>query len=237
MHGRRGLQIRRGVSGKVWDQAGKIRRNVGSLDFLFTFLSANGCLISFRECLVTGINFLLRNDPAEVFVYPDGEDASDPRPFSGGGPLLEPVVHTPAPGETIHPYLLANVGSGVSFVVVDENSQERIAGSALGGATYWGLVRALTSIRDYEESLELARSGSAENINMTVGDIYGGVPYKSLPPSMTAAFFGKAIADEPPLSRASEADVCNAVLFMVTNNLGQLAYLNALRCVGRAGLE
>lgn len=46
---------------------------------------------------------------------------------------------------------------------------------------------------------------------------------------MTAAFFGKAVSEEPPLSKASEADICNAVLFMVTNNLGQLAYLNALR--------
>ncbi|KAI9027939.1 type II pantothenate kinase [Hyaloraphidium curvatum] len=181
------------------------------------------------ECLVTGINFLLRNVPDEVFVYPDGEDTSDPRPFAGSAPLAAPEVYQPAEGESIHPYLLANVGSGVSFVVVDEHSQERIAGSALGGATYWGLVRALTSIRDYEQSLEMAREGSAENINMTVGDIYGGVPYKSLPPNMTAAFFGKAISDEPPLARASEADVCNAVLFMVTNNLGQLAYLNALR--------
>jgi len=46
---------------------------------------------------------------------------------------------------------------------------------------------------------------------------------------MTAAFFGKAINDDQPLNKASEADICNAVLFMVTNNLGQLAYLNALR--------
>lgn len=87
------------------------------------------------ECLITGLNFLMENDPAEIFIYPDGEDTTDPRPFSGTAPLPDPVVHRPGEGETIYPYLLCNVGSGVSFVVVDQHSQERIAGS--GGSKTW----------------------------------------------------------------------------------------------------
>ncbi len=189
------------------------------------------------QCLVTGLNFLVENIPDEIFVYKSvGGSVSDPRPFQ------ETVVRNHYSLDEdempLFPYLLVNVGSGVSFLhVQDAETHHRIAGSALGGSTFFGLVKSMTNVEDFDEALRLAREGDADRVNMTVGDIYGG-DYKSigLPSSMTASFFGKFVHKEKEdvnghasMEDVKDADICNALLFMITNNLGQLTFLNAQR--------
>ena len=50
---------------------------------------------------------------------------------------------------------------------------ERVSGSSIGGGTYWGLCRLLTRVKSFDEVLDLAESGEADVVDMTVGDIYG----------------------------------------------------------------
>ncbi|KXS16892.1 fumble, partial [Gonapodya prolifera JEL478] len=157
------------------------------------------------QCLISGLNFLLNRVPDEVFGYEGGmQSFADP-----------------------HPYLLVNVGSGISFLrCISADKFERVMGSAIGGATFWGLVRSMTKVRDYDEAMKLAMAGNSDSVNMTVGDIYGGdYPSFSLPRNMTASFFGK-VRSLTPLSLLIESP-SNAVLFMVSNNIGQLTYLTA----------
>ena len=76
--------------------------------------------------------------------------------------------------EHLFPLLLVNMGSGVSVVRVDgEDHFARVGGTACGGATFLGLARALTGLRDFHEMLSLAAQGDNRNVDKTVGDIYG----------------------------------------------------------------
>ncbi|KAG4098505.1 fumble [Neocallimastix lanati (nom. inval.)] len=174
------------------------------------------------KSLLAGLNTLLKYSPNESYHYKIDDTIND-----SDKPI--PDVYD-ADAKSIFPYLLVNVGSGVSVLhVKDENTFERVSGSGIGGATFSGLVRALTNISSFDEALQASRVGNSANVNMLVGDIYGG-EYQSfnLPAEMVASFFGK-FAKNDTMDKASDADICNALLVMITNNVGQVAYLNAMR--------
>lgn len=65
-----------------------------------------------------------------------------------------------------YPYLLVNIGSGVSILKVDgEETFERVSGSSLGGGTFWGLCRLLTGVKSFDEMLELSCKGKNNTVN------------------------------------------------------------------------
>lgn len=68
----------------------------------------------------------------------------------------------------LFPYLLVNIGSGVSIIRVDgpgEDEFSRVSGSSVGGGTFWGLCRLLTGRRDFDEMLELSMQGNNANVS------------------------------------------------------------------------
>merc|ERR1719188_2710154 len=76
---------------------------------------------------------------------------------------------------SLFPYLLVNIGTGVSIVKVrSHNSFQRVSGTAMGGGTYWGLCQLLTECKTWEEAMELGAAGDAHEVNLLVEDIYGG---------------------------------------------------------------
>lgn len=78
------------------------------------------------------------------------------------------------------PYLLVNIGSGVSILRVDGPREfRRVGGTSLGGATFLGLARLMTASGTFEEALALAQEGDSTRVDMLVRDIYGCV---ALPP-------------------------------------------------------
>ncbi len=144
-------------------------------------------------CLVKGLGFLMVHVPTEAFTF-HGATAVD-RPMDG----------------IVYPYLLANVGSGVSFIVVrSEHDWERVSGTSLGGGTFYGLCRMLTGLTSFDEMLNHAELGNNVNVDLTVGDIYGGDYAKfGLKSSTIAASFGKAITwGDQAESIESEREVC-----------------------------
>lgn len=84
------------------------------------------------------------------------------------------IISLPTVQNTL-PYLVVNIGSGVSILKISGPSKyERVSGTSLGGGTYWGLCRLLTKCKTFDEVLDLAENGDAGTVDMLVKDIYGG---------------------------------------------------------------
>ncbi|XP_002991207.2 pantothenate kinase 2 [Selaginella moellendorffii] len=167
------------------------------------------------DCLVAGANFLQRAIRDEAFTHLEGNkqfvqiDQSD-----------------------MFPYLLVNIGSGVSMIKVDADGQfQRVSGTNVGGGTFWGLGRLLTGCKTFDQILELSQQGDNSAIDMLVGDIYGGLDYSKigLSASTIASSFGRVISETKSLSDYRKEDIALSLLRMISYNIGQIAYLNAIR--------
>ncbi|SCU95030.1 LAMI_0F00650g1_1 [Lachancea mirantina] len=196
------------------------------------------------ECLIRGLDFFIHEIPEEVFTYNDID----------GEHIVVPE-HA-----KIYPYMLVNIGSGVSILKVDApNKFTRVGGSSLGGGTLWGLLSLITGAKTYDEMLSWAHRGDNTNVDTLVGDIYGtGYDKIGLKPTSIASSFGKvfqrgahlphagAIADGTAVNETTDdseltctseiltrnkkfnrADISKSLLYAVSNNIGQIAYLQA----------
>uniref|UniRef100_A0A3P9KQJ2 4'-phosphopantetheine phosphatase n=1 Tax=Oryzias latipes TaxID=8090 RepID=A0A3P9KQJ2_ORYLA len=162
-------------------------------------------------CLIKGCNFVLKNIPHEAFVYARHADS-------------EFRFQTTNPD--IFPYLLVNIGSGVSIVKVEsEDKFERIGGSSIGGGTFWGLGALLTKTKRFDELLQLASKGQHTNVDMLVKDIYGGsYGCLGLTGDLIASSFGKSATADTDFCKE---DMAKSLLHMISNDIGQLACLYA----------
>ncbi|KAK1268032.1 Pantothenate kinase 2 [Acorus gramineus] len=167
------------------------------------------------DCLVAGANFLLKAIRHEAFTHMEGQKE------------FVQIDHN-----DLFPYLLVNIGSGVSMMKVDGDGKfERVSGTNVGGGTYWGLGRLLTNCKSFDELLELSQRGDNKNVDMLVGDIYGGLDYSKigLSASTIASSFGRTISESKELSDYRPEDISLSLLRMISYNIGQISYLNALR--------
>ncbi|KAF7553018.1 hypothetical protein G7046_g7222 [Stylonectria norvegica] len=183
------------------------------------------------ECLIIGLDFFITEIPREVFTYSE----TDP-------------MHFVDPQESIYPYLLVNIGSGVSFLkVTGQRSYQRVGGTSLGGGTLWGLLSMLTGARTFDEMLDQAGHGDNAKVDMLVGDIYGTDYGKiGLKSTTIASSFGKVfrmkreaenaaedsgglVSEHPvaPDSSFSSDDISRSLLYAISNNIGQIAYLQS----------
>ncbi|KAH3667758.1 hypothetical protein WICMUC_005290 [Wickerhamomyces mucosus] len=174
------------------------------------------------ECLIVGLDFFITEIPNEVFLYSE----SNPMQF---------VNDINKENNNIYPYLLVNIGSGVSMIKVTGPSNFiRVGGSSLGGGTLWGLLSLLTEANSYDEMLANASKGDNSNVDMLVGDIYGTDYGKiGLKSTTIASSFGKVFQKQngPDLSarrsKFNPDDISRSLLYAISNNIGQIAYLQA----------
>lgn len=112
----------------------------------------------------------------------------------------------------IYPYLLVNIGSGVSMIkVTGPQTFTRIGGSSLGGGTLWGLLSLLTNARSYDDMLEMAARGDNTSVDMLVGDIYGtDYPRIGLKATTIASSFGKVLNKSETLDKSMTKKSHNA---------------------------
>ncbi|CAK8561681.1 unnamed protein product [Lathyrus sativus] len=167
------------------------------------------------DCLVAGANFLLEVVDREAFTY-----MGDQRQFMQ------------IDQNDLYPYLLVNIGSGVGMIKVEGDGKfERVSGTSIGGGTFWGLGKLLTKCKSFDELLELSYQGNNRAVDMLVGDIYGGMDYSKIGLSSTAiaSSFGKAMSDNKDREDYKPEDIARSLLRMISNNIGQISYLNALR--------
>lgn len=230
--------IKRGMRPRIKATGG------GAHKFAELFRERLGVLLEAEDemqCLIRGLNFLLREVSCEVFSYDDSSTATAGHTFQ--------EVRDP---RTMFPYMLVNIGSGVSILkvllrllgpfflpcadevaaqVTSESTFERIGGTSLGGGTLWGLLSLLTDCRDYDEMLEMSTRGDNRNVDMLVGDIYGS-DYTAIGLKATtiASSFGKMWqrgSEDKGRTQASQEDICKSALLMVSNNIAQIAFLTA----------
>jgi type II pantothenate kinase len=202
-----------------------------------------------------GLDFFITEIPREVFTYSE----ADP-------------MHFDEPRPDIYPYLLVNIGSGVSMIKVSgPRDFVRVGGTSLGGGTLWGLLSLLTNARTFDEMLGMAEKGDNAKVDMLVGDIYGTDYGKiGLKSSAIASSFGKVFRLKSEMEREAEArqgvpngdleqsqsqsnsassvssnalgdpdspessssaftgaDISRSLLYAVSNNIGQIAYLQS----------
>ncbi|EFA83432.1 pantothenate kinase [Heterostelium album PN500] len=199
----------------------------GAYKYADLFNEKLGCrLIKEDEmhCLIVGTNFLLNNIQRESYTYSPTPNAITPREF------VDKVV--------------LQIGSGVSVIKVDsETSFQRVDGTSLGGGTFWGLCSLLTGVTDFDEMLEMTKNGHSNNVDLVVGDIYGTDYSKiGLSSETIASSFGKIIYQSSTEQSSDSSDgnnnnkqqfrkedIAQSLLKMVSNNIGQIAYLNSQR--------
>ncbi|PVU88224.1 hypothetical protein BB559_005684 [Furculomyces boomerangus] len=156
------------------------------------------------ECLITGLNFFIQEVSDEVFIYRENDL-----------PIFEKISK-----KDMFPYLLVNIGSGVSIIkVTDENTYERISGTSLGGGTFWGLLHLLTGSQSFDEMLEISKTGDNSKVDMMVGDIYG-THYDKIGLKATAIASTMGGVYRKKLNKKYDnADIARSLLYMVSHRL------------------
>lgn len=172
------------------------------------------------DCLVRGMAFLLESVPMEAYTFESEERGSPEVPrvllststgrssdtpqaaagaaatrdggegIGGGGQGEQAKASGP------YPYLLVNIGSGVSILLVEsETSWRRVSGTSIGGGTFFGLANLITGLDSFEDMVTAAVEGHHANVDLTVGDIYGGdYGVVGLSAGTIASNFGKVLS-------------------------------------------
>ena len=171
------------------------------------------------KCAVAGANFLLKTIRDEAFTFTEGR-----KDF---------IVHKDGlqGSNDLFPYLLVNIGSGVSIIKVDRDGFERVGGTNIGGGTFWGLCRLLTGLKDFDEMLACSAEGDNSKVDMLVGDIYGGRDYAKvgLSSGTIASSFGRVVMDEGSLEDYNKADITLSLLRMISYNISHIATMMAVQ--------
>jgi type II pantothenate kinase len=141
------------------------------------------------DVVLAGLDFFITEIPREVFTYSE----TDP-------------MHFAETRADIYPYLLVNIGSGVSMIKVSgPRTYRRVGGTSLGGGTLWGLLSLLTGARTFDEMLGMAEQGDNTKVDMLVGDIYGTDYGKiGLKSTTIASSFGKVFRMKREAEREAE---------------------------------
>uniref|UniRef100_A0A7I4XVG4 pantothenate kinase n=1 Tax=Haemonchus contortus TaxID=6289 RepID=A0A7I4XVG4_HAECO len=174
--------------------------------------------------LILGCDFLLKNNVDESFTY--HHEAIG----------IEKYQYKPITADLVYPFLLVNIGTGISVLKVDSPTQfQRVGGSSMGGGAFIGLGNLLTQAQSFDELLLMAEKGDHRRCDTLVCDIYGGsYDNLNLPADLIAGSFGKcsrmgkrnARGDQ---EQASEQDIAKSLLLMISNNIGQMAMLYGMR--------
>lgn len=130
-------------------------------------------------------------------------------------------------GRTEKTYLVTNVGTGTSIHCIQNNMQERLGGTGVGGGTLLGLSHLLTGVTDYEEIVRLASSGSRERIDLKVKHIYEG---KEPPISgeLTASNFGNDLMSVS--GQLTKEELLATVIGLVGETVSTVSVQSARQC-------
>lgn len=130
-------------------------------------------------------------------------------------------------GRSDDAYLVTNVGTGTSIHCIQNNTQERLGGTGIGGGTLIGLSHLLTGLTDFDEIVRLASNGSRERIDLKVKHIYEG---KEPPISgeLTASNFGQDLFSIS--SELSVEELLATVIGLVGETVSTVSVQAARQC-------
>lgn len=169
------------------------------------------------DSVIYGIHFIDKHNSArECYYFQDPLDDINckPVPYDFSQP---------------YPYLVVNIGSGVSILAVySPTSYNRVWGSSIGGGTFEGLCCSLTQSQiTFDEAIQLATAGSSSKVDKLVKDIYGGDYAKfNLKGELVASSFGNMNNPERR-NQAKPEDFARGALELITLNIASIARLCA----------
>eukprot|EP00743_Colponemidia_sp_Colp-15_P007537 GILK01008149.1.p1 GENE.GILK01008149.1~~GILK01008149.1.p1 ORF type:complete len:308 (-),score=59.23 GILK01008149.1:171-1094(-) len=190
----------------------------GAYKYASLFQSALGVSLEKKDemrSLMTGMNFVAKHVKDAAFRYSDAIGEKQ-------------IVNTGNP----FPFLVCNIGSGVSLVkATDEHTFQRVTGTCMGGGTLLGLAKLLTNCKSFGELLELSSHGDNRNVDMLVGDMYGGQGAEELglESDVLASSFARVVdaRESDGKLQFRREDIAKSLIYMVAYNIGQIAYLTA----------
>ena len=141
----------------------------------------------------------------------------------GGQAIVERDRNDESSPETL---LIVSAGSGTAMVRAQDSDYSHFTGTAVGGGTMLGLARLLINTVDPREIDELAQTGNANGVDLSLADVITG-PIGTLPAEATAVNFGR-------LSRESfapnRADLAAGIVTLVGQTIALIA-VNAARAI------
>lgn len=174
--------------------------------------------------LIKGIDFVIHADRHGCYFLTDYDIKT---------PGLKSEIH----GPVSYPYLVVNIGSGVSIVkVTGPGVFERVGGISIGGGTFLGLSRLLVKEGNFKQFIEMAHAGDSDSVDLLVKDIYGG-DYSAINLSgdTVASSFGK-LARIQNIDGVKPEDAIRSLLVMITHIIASLANLYAKTMIDDRGL-
>eukprot|EP00357_Protocruzia_adherens_P027571 CAMPEP_0114974066 /NCGR_PEP_ID=MMETSP0216-20121206/1315_1 /TAXON_ID=223996 /ORGANISM="Protocruzia adherens, Strain Boccale" /LENGTH=365 /DNA_ID=CAMNT_0002334651 /DNA_START=37 /DNA_END=1134 /DNA_ORIENTATION=+ len=146
----------------------------------------------------------------------------------------------------VFPFLLVNIGSGVSVLRAKSPTDfQRVGGTPLGGGTLLGIAKYLIKCETYEELIEISKQGDNKNVDLYFSDFYKGdhTPFEGIDMGILAASFGKVamggsqggedsqvkgiVEDGDTINGYKKADIAKSLINMIAYNIAQIAYLHA----------
>lgn len=120
----------------------------------------------------------------------------------------------------IDKFMVVSMGTGTSFVGVNNGVPTHLGGIGIGGGTMVGLSKYMLGTKEIDKISEMAEKGDVSKIDLSIGDI-STVSLPGLDTSVTASNFGKSS------SRASLEDQAAGIVHMVLEDICQTAALIA----------
>lgn len=168
------------------------------------FLSLNRLgLSNIERIMITGAGSSFVTE--KIYGIPTGK-VDEFRAIGAGGLFLSKLQKA----------MIVSMGTGTAFVMADGNTVKHMGGSGVGGGTLLGLSYKMLNIRNFDDLIETAKTGSLSNIDLSIGDITQDI-LKGLPPEITASNFGK-ISD-----LASKSDTALGIINLVFETIGMLS--------------
>lgn len=124
------------------------------------------------------------------------------------------------------PVILANIGTGASFLFIDENKNlKRVGGTNIAGGTLLGLFSLSQRVNSSVDLSALIESGNSTNVDILVRDIYGkDYGTASLDESVVAGSLAKIDKYD---GDNWTGDICASSAFMICSNIVHLLSLYA----------
>jgi len=168
------------------------------------FLSLNKLkLDDIKEIMVTGVGSSQIYEP--LYGIPTGK-VDEFHAIGKGGLFLSDLKRA----------IVVSMGTGTAFIIADQNGEQHIGGTGVGGGTLLGLSNKMLNVRHFDDLIGMAQNGNLANVDLNISDITTD-EMENLPPEITASNFGK-ISD-----LATKSDIALGIINLVFQTIGMFA--------------